>query len=140
MMDDQQQRKHDSGNSKSSSNENCSNDNSYNQNEQQSYMDTVALYQQYTEQKKELSEEKRQMLRDIEVKAVKYMDDLESGRVESKSNLTIQQQVDKYRHKLFRDVNCFFRIILTFAGTKSSHLCRIKKKRVGLSISRKITN
>jgi hypothetical protein len=95
-MQNQQQR--DSSNSKSSANENVSND-------QQAYQESVALYKEYNEQKKELNEEKRQMLRDIEVKAVKYMDDLESGRIEPKKNMSIQQQVDIFRHNLFRDVS-----------------------------------
>ena len=99
-----QQQSKDNSNSKSSSNENMPND----QQDQQNYQESAALYKQYNDQKKELNEEKRQMLRDIEVKAVKFMDDLESGRVESKQNMSIQQQVDIYRHTLFRDVSKLF--------------------------------
>ena len=48
-----------------------------------------ALYQHYSQQN-ELSEDKRQMLREIESQAIKYMDDLESGRVQRNQNQTIQ--------------------------------------------------
>lgn len=65
------------------------------------------MYQQYSQQREQLSEEKRQILREIEVQAVKYQDELESGRAERNNSISIQQQVDSYRHHLFRKVSLF---------------------------------
>ncbi|XP_072401929.1 U2 snRNP-associated SURP motif-containing protein [Diabrotica undecimpunctata] len=59
--------------------------------------------QEYTEyQDRDLSEEKRQKLREIEVKAVQYQDELESGQRQLKSGWTLPQQVEHYRRKLLR--------------------------------------
>ncbi|KAL1493358.1 hypothetical protein ABEB36_011427 [Hypothenemus hampei] len=49
-----------------------------------------------------MSEEKRLKLREIEVKAVQYQDELESGERPLKSGWTLQQQVEHYRRKLLR--------------------------------------
>lgn len=54
-------------------------------------------------------EEKRARLRDIEVKAMQYQDELESGQRALKSGWNIAQQVEHYRRKLLRKVlleNC----------------------------------
>lgn len=47
-------------------------------------------------------EEKRARLRDIEVKAMQYQDELESGQRALKSGWNIAQQVEHYRRKLLR--------------------------------------
>uniref|UniRef100_A0AAR5P163 RRM domain-containing protein n=1 Tax=Dendroctonus ponderosae TaxID=77166 RepID=A0AAR5P163_DENPD len=49
-----------------------------------------------------MSEEKRLKLREIEVKAVQYQDELESGQRTLKSGWTVTQQVEHYRRKLLR--------------------------------------
>ncbi|VEN40070.1 unnamed protein product [Callosobruchus maculatus] len=49
-----------------------------------------------------MTEEKRQKLREIEVKAVQYQDELESGQRQLKSGWTLPQQVEHYRRKLLR--------------------------------------
>nr|CAI5865219.1 unnamed protein product [Callosobruchus analis] len=51
---------------------------------------------------RDLTEEKRQKLREIEVKAVQYQDELESGQRQLKSGWTLPQQVEHYRRKLLR--------------------------------------
>ena len=43
-------------------------------------------------------------MREIEVKTVKYMDDLESGKEERNLEVTIKEQVEKFRDNLFKDV------------------------------------
>lgn len=48
----------------------------------------------------EVSEEKRQRLREIEVKVMKYADELESGRRPTKSGMSVHDQVEQYRQKL----------------------------------------
>lgn len=49
-----------------------------------------------------MSEEKRLKLREIEVKAVQYQDELESGQRTLKSGWSVTQQVEHYRRKLLR--------------------------------------
>lgn len=49
-----------------------------------------------------LTEERRNQLREIEVKAVQYQDELESGQRSLKSGWTVPQQVEHYRRKLLR--------------------------------------
>lgn len=48
----------------------------------------------------EMSEERRQKLREIEVKVMKYQDELEAGKRSRKSNMTLTQQVEHHRKKL----------------------------------------
>ncbi|XP_063237472.1 U2 snRNP-associated SURP motif-containing protein [Bacillus rossius redtenbacheri] len=48
------------------------------------------------------NEERRARLREIEVKAVEYQDELECGQRSLKAGWTIQQQVEHYRRKLLR--------------------------------------
>jgi len=50
--------------------------------------------------RQEMTEERRAKLREIEVKVMKYQDDLESGRRSRKHNMTIQEQTQQYRAKL----------------------------------------
>ncbi|XP_030755965.1 U2 snRNP-associated SURP motif-containing protein [Sitophilus oryzae] len=49
-----------------------------------------------------MTEEKRLKLREIEVKAVQYQDELESGERALKSGWTVTQQVEHYRRKLLK--------------------------------------
>lgn len=49
-----------------------------------------------------MSEERRTRLREIEVKAVQYQDELESGQRSLKSGWTVPQQVEHYRRKLLK--------------------------------------
>ncbi|XP_045482646.1 U2 snRNP-associated SURP motif-containing protein [Harmonia axyridis] len=49
-----------------------------------------------------MTEERRTKLREIEVKAVQYQDELESGQRSLKSGWTVPQQVEHYRRKLLR--------------------------------------
>ncbi|XP_029955964.1 U2 snRNP-associated SURP motif-containing protein isoform X2 [Salarias fasciatus] len=50
----------------------------------------------------ELNEEKRTKLREIEVKVMKFQDELESGKRPKKSGQSIQEQVEHYRDKLLQ--------------------------------------
>lgn len=50
----------------------------------------------------DLSEEKRARLREIELKVMKFQDELESGKRTKKSGMTFQQQVEHYRSKLLQ--------------------------------------
>lgn len=56
-----------------------------------------------------IDEEKRKVLREIEVKIVKYIDEIESGKVRREQGVSIQEQAEKYRQELIRKVR-FFRI------------------------------
>merc|ERR1711915_554146 len=49
-----------------------------------------------------VTEERRQLLRDIEVKVMQYQDELEGGKKGIKSGWTISDQVEHYRKKLLR--------------------------------------
>merc|ERR1712111_330631 len=49
-----------------------------------------------------VTEERRQLLREIEVKVMQYQDELEGGKKGIKSGWTISEQVEHYRKKLFR--------------------------------------
>ncbi|XP_008331527.1 U2 snRNP-associated SURP motif-containing protein [Cynoglossus semilaevis] len=48
----------------------------------------------------QMSESKRKRLRELEVKVMKFQDELESGKKSRKSGMTIQQQVELFRNKL----------------------------------------
>uniref|UniRef100_H3AIU2 Zgc:163098 n=1 Tax=Latimeria chalumnae TaxID=7897 RepID=H3AIU2_LATCH len=50
----------------------------------------------------EITEEKRAKLREIELKVMKFQDELESGKRPKKSGMTFQQQVEHYRNKLLQ--------------------------------------
>uniref|UniRef100_A0A8C9SQ99 Zgc:163098 n=1 Tax=Scleropages formosus TaxID=113540 RepID=A0A8C9SQ99_SCLFO len=52
----------------------------------------------------ELSESKRSKLRELEVKVMKFQDELESGKRPRKTGKTVQQQVEHYRNKLLQKV------------------------------------
>nr|KAG5688010.1 hypothetical protein BaRGS_022951 [Batillaria attramentaria] len=51
-------------------------------------------------QRQEMTEERRAKLREIEMKVVKYQDDLEMGRRSRKSQMSLSEQVEHYRKKL----------------------------------------
>lgn len=57
---------------------------------------------------RDYNEERRNRLREIEVKTVQYQDELESGRRTLKPGMTMQGQVEHYRKKLIRKVSPFF--------------------------------
>ncbi|CAK6953747.1 U2 snRNP-associated SURP motif-containing protein isoform X1 [Scomber scombrus] len=50
----------------------------------------------------QMSESKRKRLRELEVKVMKFQDELESGKRQRKSGMSIQQQVAHYRNKLLQ--------------------------------------
>lgn len=49
-----------------------------------------------------MTEERRNKLREIEVKAMQYQDELECGERSLKTGWTVPQQVEHYRRKLLR--------------------------------------
>ncbi|XP_016532465.1 U2 snRNP-associated SURP motif-containing protein isoform X3 [Poecilia formosa] len=49
-----------------------------------------------------MSESKRKRLREVEVKVMKLQDELESGKRQKKSGVSLQQQVENYRKKLLQ--------------------------------------
>uniref|UniRef100_A0A8B9H4X8 Zgc:163098 n=1 Tax=Astyanax mexicanus TaxID=7994 RepID=A0A8B9H4X8_ASTMX len=53
----------------------------------------------------EMSESKRTRLRELEVKVMKFQDELESGKRQRKSSMSLQQQVQHYRNKLLQKVH-----------------------------------
>ncbi|CAH1782434.1 unnamed protein product [Owenia fusiformis] len=50
----------------------------------------------------EMTEERRAKLREVEVKVMKYQDELEAGKRSRKSEYTISQQIQHYRKKLLQ--------------------------------------
>ncbi|XP_030629192.1 U2 snRNP-associated SURP motif-containing protein isoform X2 [Chanos chanos] len=74
------------------------------QSEQQSYSNPFR--EDYTDSKSakfsEMSEEKRAKLREIELKVMKFQDELESGKRPKKLGQSIQEQVELYRDKLLQ--------------------------------------
>ncbi|OWF40445.1 U2 snRNP-associated SURP motif-containing protein [Mizuhopecten yessoensis] len=61
-------------------------------------------FQDYSEyhHKQEMTEERRAKLREIEVKVMKYQDELEAGKRSRKNHIPISQQVEHYRKKLLQ--------------------------------------
>ncbi|XP_014681632.1 PREDICTED: U2 snRNP-associated SURP motif-containing protein-like [Priapulus caudatus] len=53
-----------------------------------------------SKEKEELNEERRQKLREIELKVIKYQDELEAGKRSRKSGIPFAEQVQHYRKKL----------------------------------------
>lgn len=51
---------------------------------------------------RDLDEERRTRLREVELKAMQYQDELESGEKSLKSGWSIAQQVEHYRRKLIK--------------------------------------
>lgn len=52
--------------------------------------------------RRNMTEERRIKLREIEVKAMEYQDELESGQRALRSGWSVSQQVEHYRRKLLR--------------------------------------
>uniref|UniRef100_A0A8C8LY48 U2 snRNP-associated SURP motif-containing protein n=1 Tax=Oncorhynchus tshawytscha TaxID=74940 RepID=A0A8C8LY48_ONCTS len=52
----------------------------------------------------EMNEDRRTKLREIEVKVMKFQDELESGKRPKKSGQSLQEQVENYREKLLQKV------------------------------------
>lgn len=93
------------------SHDNNSQDSSLNANDQDSpidYGDTRSIFNVIESTDinyinyRNMSEERRMKLREIEVKAVQYQDELESGQRTLKVGWTVSQQVEHYRRKLLR--------------------------------------
>lgn len=53
---------------------------------------------------KDETEEKRKILREVEVKCVEYQDEIESGARQLKPGWSVKQQVEHYRRKLLKKV------------------------------------
>ncbi|XP_005163458.1 U2 snRNP-associated SURP motif-containing protein isoform X1 [Danio rerio] len=71
--------------------------------DQQSYSNPVREeYDLKSAKFSETSEEKRAKLREIELKVMKFQDELESGKRPKKSGQSIQEQVELYRDKLLQ--------------------------------------
>ncbi|XP_026098647.1 U2 snRNP-associated SURP motif-containing protein-like isoform X2 [Carassius auratus] len=71
--------------------------------DQQSYSNPVREeYDLKSAKFSEMSEEKRAKLREIELKVMKFQDELESGKRPKKSGPSIQEQVELYRDKLLQ--------------------------------------
>ncbi|KAJ8278025.1 hypothetical protein GJAV_G00082950 [Gymnothorax javanicus] len=72
--------------------------------EQQSYSNPVKDVPSDSKPVKhsEMNEEKRTKLREIEVKVMKFQDELESGKRPKKSGQSLQEQVQHYRDKLLQ--------------------------------------
>ncbi|XP_048744647.2 U2 snRNP-associated SURP motif-containing protein-like isoform X2 [Ostrea edulis] len=56
----------------------------------------------YDGSKQEMTEERRAKLREIELKVMKYQDEIESGKRSRKSHMSIANQVEHYRKKLLQ--------------------------------------
>uniref|UniRef100_A0A671PCM0 U2 snRNP-associated SURP motif-containing protein-like n=1 Tax=Sinocyclocheilus anshuiensis TaxID=1608454 RepID=A0A671PCM0_9TELE len=77
--------------------------------DQQSYSNPVREeYDSKSAKFSEMSEEKRAKLREIELKVMKFQDELESGKRPKKSGQSIQEQVELYRDKLLQRVSMKF--------------------------------
>uniref|UniRef100_A0A671PES1 U2 snRNP-associated SURP motif-containing protein n=1 Tax=Sinocyclocheilus anshuiensis TaxID=1608454 RepID=A0A671PES1_9TELE len=88
--------------------------------DQQSYSNPVREeYDSKSAKFSEMSEEKRAKLREIELKVMKFQDELESGKRPKKSGQSIQEQVELYRDKLLQRVSMkFLRYLNISSGFK----------------------
>ncbi|XP_042366129.1 U2 snRNP-associated SURP motif-containing protein isoform X2 [Plectropomus leopardus] len=68
----------------------------------QSYFNPMRDDSDFKAKMSEMNEEKRTKLREIEVKVMKFQDELESGKRPKKSGQSIQEQVEHYRDKLLQ--------------------------------------
>uniref|UniRef100_A0A9J8BM90 U2 snRNP-associated SURP domain containing n=1 Tax=Cyprinus carpio carpio TaxID=630221 RepID=A0A9J8BM90_CYPCA len=81
--------------------------------DQQSYSNPVREeYDSKSAKFSEMSEEKRAKLREIELKVMKFQDELESGKRPKKSGQSIQEQVELYRDKLLQRVSMKFCLLV----------------------------
>uniref|UniRef100_A0A672RIJ6 U2 snRNP-associated SURP motif-containing protein n=1 Tax=Sinocyclocheilus grahami TaxID=75366 RepID=A0A672RIJ6_SINGR len=86
--------------------------------DQQSYSNPVREeYDLKSAKFSEMSEEKRAKLREIELKVMKFQDELESGKRPKKSVPSIQEQVELYRDKLLQRVSMNFFACFVFGIT-----------------------
>uniref|UniRef100_A0AAY4DCT6 U2 snRNP-associated SURP motif-containing protein n=1 Tax=Denticeps clupeoides TaxID=299321 RepID=A0AAY4DCT6_9TELE len=72
--------------------------------EQQAFSNPVKTDVSDKSKHSEINEEKRSKLREIELKVMKFQDELESGKRPKKSGQSIQDQVEHYREKLLQKV------------------------------------
>uniref|UniRef100_A0A669D964 U2 snRNP-associated SURP domain containing n=1 Tax=Oreochromis niloticus TaxID=8128 RepID=A0A669D964_ORENI len=70
----------------------------------QSYSNPIRDDSDFKSKMSEMNEEKRSKLREIEVKVMKFQDELESGKRPKKPGQSIQEQVEHYRDKLLQKV------------------------------------
>uniref|UniRef100_A0AAY4DCB1 U2 snRNP-associated SURP motif-containing protein n=1 Tax=Denticeps clupeoides TaxID=299321 RepID=A0AAY4DCB1_9TELE len=70
--------------------------------EQQAFSNPVKTDVSDKSKHSEINEEKRSKLREIELKVMKFQDELESGKRPKKSGQSIQDQVEHYREKLLQ--------------------------------------
>uniref|UniRef100_A0A8D0A772 U2 snRNP-associated SURP motif-containing protein n=1 Tax=Sander lucioperca TaxID=283035 RepID=A0A8D0A772_SANLU len=70
----------------------------------QSYSNPIRDESDIKAKMSEMNEEKRTKLREIEVKVMKFQDELESGKRPKKPGQSIQEQVEHYRDKLLQKV------------------------------------
>ncbi|XP_071838285.1 U2 snRNP-associated SURP motif-containing protein-like [Apostichopus japonicus] len=68
----------------------------------ESSQDEAAHSKESTPKPVEMTEEKRARLREIEVKVMKFQDDIEAGRRNRKSGISLHEQIQKYREKLLQ--------------------------------------
>ncbi|XP_026219583.1 U2 snRNP-associated SURP motif-containing protein isoform X2 [Anabas testudineus] len=68
----------------------------------QSYSNPIREDSDIKSKMSEMNEEKRSKLREIEVKVMKFQDELESGKRPKKPGQSIQEQVEHYRDKLLQ--------------------------------------
>uniref|UniRef100_A0A4W4EYC2 U2 snRNP-associated SURP motif-containing protein n=1 Tax=Electrophorus electricus TaxID=8005 RepID=A0A4W4EYC2_ELEEL len=91
--------------------------------EQQSYSQPIK--EEYHDLKlaklSEMSEEKRAKLREIELKVMKFQDELESGKRPKRSGQSIQEQVELYRDKLLQRVSNILRAVF-------NSVCEMKRR------------
>uniref|UniRef100_A0AAX7T8K9 U2 snRNP-associated SURP motif-containing protein n=1 Tax=Astatotilapia calliptera TaxID=8154 RepID=A0AAX7T8K9_ASTCA len=71
----------------------------------QSYSNPIRDDSDFKSKMSEMNEEKRSKLREIEVKVMKFQDELESGKRPKKPGQSIQEQVEHYRDKLLQKVS-----------------------------------
>ncbi|TKS87681.1 U2 snRNP-associated SURP motif-containing protein 140 kDa [Collichthys lucidus] len=70
--------------------------------EDQSYSNPIRDDSDHKAKMSEMNEEKRIKLREIEVKVMKFQDELESGKRPKKPGQSIQEQIEHYRDKLLQ--------------------------------------
>uniref|UniRef100_A0A8D3E2T2 U2 snRNP associated SURP domain containing n=1 Tax=Scophthalmus maximus TaxID=52904 RepID=A0A8D3E2T2_SCOMX len=71
----------------------------------QSYSNPIRDDSDIKSKMSEMNEEKRSKLREIEVKVMKFQDELELGKRPKKPGQSIQEQVEHYRDKLLQKLN-----------------------------------
>nr|XP_020457929.1 U2 snRNP-associated SURP motif-containing protein isoform X2 [Monopterus albus] len=95
IFEQPEETKKDEGDSDDDDRSPCSDDN-------QSYSNPIRDDSDIKTKMSEMNEEKRTKLREIEVKVMKFQDELESGKRPKKPGQSIQEQVEHYRDKLLQ--------------------------------------